>query len=672
VAQRNDAPSASTTYYYPWLTVTPPTPPAIFDGPVNLNWPRGIALATDAEIGAYAVHATQETHLGTLVADSSFDVVLPAPDPYEPNDSCAAAYNLGSIPPTFVSETAHAFDPNEDWFSFQATGTGLLVIETTCIGDDADTVIWLYNACGGTLLATDDDSGPGLGSRIEQAVGGPGTYKLLIDQYADDYGSGTDYSFTIEFRPIPDITVTGADPIVLTVLEGATTSFAGLLSVRNDGQPGSSLGFRIVEQDVTTPTAPAPGAPSGAGSLPPDGDPAPGKPLPPKLSEPGPDWTLLLVDPNEAQAGPGDIAYVYGQIHDGVLYFRVVSHEAWDDDYTGLGTYIWLDIDQDPATGGILGDIGAEHVICVGDGWGELWKWQSADWMYVGGPAYLSLNPNSNEFTVGVSMKDLLLPSAPPGASPGLDLLCENWQQAYTDWAPDAGLGHVTYPPSVGFLSCIPDEGTLAAAGTSAVTLRAVASALSAGDSRRVRLFFMGNDPDELLTRDVVINVVGGTPAVFKVDSSGIVRADGSFYGSEFLSGSADVAEWVAVSEPVTAGDVLELDPWNPGQYRKAVGPCSSLVAGVVSTEPGFALGSPTHYVLPTANAQALLALIGMVPVKACDENGPILAGDLVVVSSTPGCVMRWDGAGACSNLVGKALESLDGPYGVIRILLTR
>jgi hypothetical protein len=221
-------------------------------------------------------------------------------------------------------------------------------------------------------------------------------------------------------------------------------------------------------------------------------------------------------------------------------------------------------------------------------------------------------------------------------------------------------------------LSCIPDEGTLAAAGTSAVTLRVAASALSAGDSRRVRLFFMSNDPDELLTRDVVINVVGGTPAVFKVDSSGIVRADGSFYGSKFLSGFADVAEWVTVSEPVEPGDVLELDPWNPGQYRKAVGPCSSLVAGVVSTEPSFALGSPTHYVLPTANAQALLALVGMVPVKACDENGPILAGDLVVVSSTPGYVMRWDGAGACSNLVGKALESLDGPYGVIRILLTR
>jgi M6 family metalloprotease-like protein len=157
-------------------------------------------------------------------------------------------------------------------------------------------------------------------------------------------------------------------------------------------------------------------------------------------------------------------------------------------------------------------------------------------------------------------------------------------------------------------------------------------------------------------------------PAVFRVGSSGDVLADGGVYAPAFVTcaGCADVAEWVTVSEPVEAGDVLAIDPNNPLQYCKAVGPCSAFTAGVVSTTPGMSLGGAE---MP---GKALLALVGMVPVKACDENGPILAGDLVVVSSTPGYVMRWDGAGACSNLVGKALESLDGPYGVIRILLTR
>jgi hypothetical protein len=164
-----------------------------------------------------------------------------------------------------------------------------------------------------------------------------------------------------------------------------------------------------------------------------------------------------------------------------------------------------------------------------------------------------------------------------------------------------------------------------------------------------------------------------GTPAVFRVDAAGNVRADAGFYGTCYYSGSADVAEWVAVSELVEPGDVLELDPANPGLYRRAVGPCSSLVAGVVSTEPGFALGSPTHYVLPTANAQALLALVGMVPVKACDENGPIALGDLLVPSSRPGYVMRWDSERfpTCAP-VGKALQELSSGTGVILILLMR
>jgi len=616
----------------------------------------------------------------TLLGDPTLGPDVIVSDPYEPNDTCATAYDLGTLTTSYTSsEYAHFSDENEDWYSLQVPGAGLLVMETTCIGEGADTVIWLYDACGGALLAADDESGPGSGSRIECAVG-PGTYKLLIDQCADHYGSCSNYSFTIELRPIPDITVTGADPIVLTILEGATKDFTGLLSVRNDGQPGSSLGFRIVEQDVTTPTAPAPSATGSRDGLPFSGNPAPGKSLLPKLSEPDSEWTLLLVDPDEAEAGPGDIAYVYAQIHDEVLYFRVVSHEAWDDDYTGLETYIWLDIDQDPATGcasddlGMyLDDIGAEFCITVHGEAGELWSWsvETAKWHYEDAAVYLSLSPNSSEFGVGIALSQLRGSVLPPGDSGGFDITCWNAWAELADCAPDEGLGHVTYPPSVGFLSCIPDEGTLAVASTSALTLRVAASALSAGDSRRVRLFFMGNDPDELLTRDVVINVVGGTPAVFRVDPSGIVRADGPFYGSAFLTGSADVAEWVTVSEPVEPGDVLELDPWSPGQYRKAVGPCSSLVAGVVSTEPGFALGSPTHYVLPTANAQALLALVGMVPVKACDENGPIALGDLLVPSSIPGYVMRWDDERFPSCMpVGKALGALARGEGAILALL--
>jgi len=110
----------------------------------------------------------------------------------------------------------------------------------------------------------------------------------------------------------------------------------------------------------------------------------------------------------------------------------------------------------------------------------------------------------------------------------------------------------------------------------------------------------------------------------------------------------------------------VEIDPENPGHYRKARGPCSSLVAGVVSTEPGFVLGHSDE-----TQGKVLLALVGIVPVKVTDEGGPIRPGDLLVVSSTPGYAMRWDPtSGISCALVGKALEPFDGGYGIVLALL--
>ena len=167
------------------------------------------------------------------------------------------------------------------------------------------------------------------------------------------------------------------------------------------------------------------------------------------------------------------------------------------------------------------------------------------------------------------------------------------------------------------------------------------------------------------------------TAAVFRADLSGSVYADGAFYGASFNTRSADVAEWVPVSEPVEPGDVLELDPDNPGHYRKSRGPCCDLVAGVVSTKPGFVLGTDTSSsstldLGPWTSDSALLALLGIVPVKVTNEGGPIHAGDLLVTSSTSGYAMRWDpDASSPCDIVGKALEPLGKRSGIILVLLT-
>lgn len=160
--------------------------------------------------------------------------------------------------------------------------------------------------------------------------------------------------------------------------------------------------------------------------------------------------------------------------------------------------------------------------------------------------------------------------------------------------------------------------------------------------------------------------IVLDTPAVFRVDYAGTVYADGTFRAARIQVGSADVAEWVATTEPVSPGDVLEADPEFRGAYRKASSECSRLVAGVVSAEPGVVLGASG-----STDGQALLALIGIVPVRVTDEGGPILPGDLLVSSSTPGHAMRWTELDACPcSLVGKALEPMTDETGIILVLL--
>jgi hypothetical protein len=162
------------------------------------------------------------------------------------------------------------------------------------------------------------------------------------------------------------------------------------------------------------------------------------------------------------------------------------------------------------------------------------------------------------------------------------------------------------------------------------------------------------------------IRIVVDTPSSFRVDATGTIYSDGGFHVADLQTSAADVAEWVQVNTPVEAGDVLELDPSHPGSYRKSQAPCAALVAGVVSTAPGVILGGGG-----TAE-EALLALVGIVPVKVTDEGGPIRPGDLLVTSSTPGSAMRWTGSEPfpCA-LIGKALGVLAAGRGVILVLLS-
>ena len=165
---------------------------------------------------------------------------------------------------------------------------------------------------------------------------------------------------------------------------------------------------------------------------------------------------------------------------------------------------------------------------------------------------------------------------------------------------------------------------------------------------------------------------------VFRVErSTGNVFAQGSF-----IPDGADIAEHINVSEQVEPGDVVELDRQKPQFYRKARSN-SQLIAGVITTDPGFILGNNPGEMDATtfiANKDAteietldrpMLALMGRVPVKVTTENGPIRPGDLLTISTKPGYAMICGKAKVCEGaIIGKALEGLESGEGMILVLV--
>ena len=147
-----------------------------------------------------------------------------------------------------------------------------------------------------------------------------------------------------------------------------------------------------------------------------------------------------------------------------------------------------------------------------------------------------------------------------------------------------------------------------------------------------------------------------------------------------FITGGPDVAEWIKTTGPsLSAGDVLVIDVNAAQSLKKSDKPYSTLVAGIISTDPGFIAG---YYLedrrkivnLSIADMEKagyrMLALAGRVPCKVINENGPIEVGDLLTTSSTPGYAMKATDP-KIGTILGKALEPLRSEKGKIIVLVT-
>jgi hypothetical protein len=154
-----------------------------------------------------------------------------------------------------------------------------------------------------------------------------------------------------------------------------------------------------------------------------------------------------------------------------------------------------------------------------------------------------------------------------------------------------------------------------------------------------------------------------------RIDSSGK-----GFFDGGTQTGGADFAESVSVGggkDKYKPGDVLVIDTTADRQLTLAKTPYSTLVAGIYSTKPGVT-ATPHTSEDPRLATEIPVAIVGIVPCKVTNENGPIARGDLLVTSSTPGYAMRGsDRTMLPGAIIGKAMQPLSGAKGKIEVLVT-
>jgi len=140
------------------------------------------------------------------------------------------------------------------------------------------------------------------------------------------------------------------------------------------------------------------------------------------------------------------------------------------------------------------------------------------------------------------------------------------------------------------------------------------------------------------------------------VDNDGTCTATttGRITSVESQTGNSDLAEMYFSDQDLEPGEIVVLR--DELSIRRATTDTDMPILGVVSTKPGLTLGFDDTSTRRGETGYPL-ALSGRVPVQLSNENGPIKAGDELMLSSLPGIAMKSDGTGIT---VGIALEDFN------------
>jgi len=117
-------------------------------------------------------------------------------DGYEPDDTMAEARDIevGEI----QTHNIHV-ERDHDWLSFQAVEGTTYIVETSNLGQEVDTIIFLHDEDGEELAQDDDGSQEPRASRITWAADETGTFYIKVRDYKDNR-AGRDMEYDISVR----------------------------------------------------------------------------------------------------------------------------------------------------------------------------------------------------------------------------------------------------------------------------------------------------------------------------------------------------------------------------------------------------------------------------------------------------------------------------------------
>lgn len=167
--------------------------------------------------GSYAFNNEFIPGCGNFTQSGTWTASIPisqCEDTFESDNTFASAKSI----PTNGTVQTHNFHvaADEDWVKFTMTAGKVYTITTSNLDAGNDTYMYLYDTNGTSILAQDDDSGPGFGSQIVWSTSSSGTYYVRVRHF-NNLGGCPGYNYNLAVTEGSIIPPPPPNPLIATL-----------------------------------------------------------------------------------------------------------------------------------------------------------------------------------------------------------------------------------------------------------------------------------------------------------------------------------------------------------------------------------------------------------------------------------------------------------------------